>query len=198
MKYLFIGAHTDDIELAAAGWINQLLRSGHEVRCYTFSYLNKMQLLAEHTNAMECLGVRNWVANTFDNRIMHIYRQNILQSLLDFKEVYLPDIIITHHINDYHQDHATVAIESIRAFKNSSSILCYMMPWNGQLKENLFVPLTLEDVEKKVQVLQHYQSQSFRHYMAEDSIRQNMRTTRWPHYYNVENFEIIQLFGNHY
>lgn len=196
MKYLFIGAHTDDIELAAAGWITQLLQSGHEVRCYTFSYLNKMQLLAEHTNAMECLGVRSWVTNTYDNRIMSYYRQSILENLLDFKEVYMPDIVVTHHPDDYHQDHAVVAQESIRAFKNISGIISYMMPWNGQLNTNFYIPLTLSDVDKKIEVLQHYQSQSFRHYMAEDSIRQNLRSTRWPLYSYVESFQIIQLFGN--
>lgn len=198
MKYLFIGAHTDDIELAAAGTITQLLRAGHEVRCYTFSYLNRLQLLSEHTNAMESLGIQNWVANTYDNRIMSYYRQAILENLLEYKETYLPDVVFTHSPDDIHQDHQTVAMESIRAFKNNCTIITYMMPWNGQLAANMFIPLTLEDVGKKVEVLQHYQSQSFRHYMAEDSIRQNSSTARWPGYHYMESFQIIQLFGNSY
>lgn len=195
-KYLFIGAHTDDIELAAAGWISQLLKAGQEVQCMTFSYVGRMELLYEHTNAMNALGVKKWRCAHYDNRIMNYHRQSILDDLLVYLNDYLPDIVVTHDPNDYHQDHACVGQESIRAFKAHSSIITYRMPWNGRNEPNYFVPLTFEDVQNKIQVLQHYQSQSSRHYMADYRITSILRNSRWPHYDYVEEFQIIQLFGN--
>lgn len=196
-KYLFIGAHTDDIELAAAGWIIQLLRAGHDVRCMTFSYVGRMELLFEHTNAMNALGVKNWRCAHYDNRIMSYHRQSILDDLLEISNDYLPDIVVTHDPNDYHQDHACVGQESIRAFKAHSSILTYRMPWNGRNDPNYFVPLSYEDVQRKISVINHYESQSSRHYMADHCLTSIMRNGRWPHFDYVEEFQIIQLFGNH-
>lgn len=198
MRYLFIGAHTDDIELAAAGWITQLLRNGHQVRCVTFSYVNRMELLFEHTKSMEALGVKNWKCHHYDNRIMNYHRQSILDDLLSSLDDFMPDVIVTHDPNDYHQDHSTVGQESIRAFKSSSSIITYRMPWNGSNEPNYFVPISYEDVQKKIQVLQNYQSQSSRHYMADYRITSIMRNCRWPHFDYVEEFQIVQLFGDHH
>lgn len=194
MNYLFIGAHTDDIELAAGGWICQLIESGHTVKCYTFSYLNKPRLLIEHGNSMEVLGVKNYTVNLHHNRMFSYDRQTILDDLIQYKESYQPDVVITHDIADVHQDHKCVAEESLRAFK-FTNLLTYMAPWNGHHMVNYYVPVSLSHMDKKVEALKKYESQSHRPYMDEEIIRSTAShyTNQIPHYSYAEAFKVIYL-----
>lgn len=72
--------------------------------------------------------------------------------------------------NDLHQDHQTVAMEGMRAFKQVS-ILGYELPWNN-IKFNTQAFIKLEDrhIIRKIEALKAYKSQSFRDYLTEDFI----------------------------
>jgi LmbE family N-acetylglucosaminyl deacetylase len=194
MNYLFIGAHTDDIELSCGGWIQKLLATRNHVQCYTASYLQDMNLLNEHMQSMELLGVKNYTVSIFKNRTIGYYRQDLLKELIQYRESYQPDVVVTHHPLDMHQDHVAVANESMRAFKNCS-IIHYIAPWNGQPEPNYWVDLSIDEVEKKIEALQQYHSQAHRHYMAPGSIRHNTTSGRWPDFMYSESFHIKQLFG---
>jgi LmbE family N-acetylglucosaminyl deacetylase len=193
MNYLFIGAHTDDIELSCGGWIQQLLKAKHQVRCYTASYLNSVDLLQEHMDSMDKLGVTNYTVSIFKNRTISYYRQDLLNELINYREAYEPDVVVTHHPNDIHQDHAAVSKETMRAFKNSS-IIYYIAPWNGQPEPNYWVTLSSNEVEKKIDALKCYESQNHRFYMQPATIRHNTSTGRWPDFIYCESFTIAQLF----
>jgi hypothetical protein len=48
----------------------------------------------------------------------------------------------------------------IRAFKTTSSIICYEMPWNHlSFNTQLFVRLDKHHIERKMDLLKHYKSQ---------------------------------------
>jgi hypothetical protein len=48
----------------------------------------------------------------------------------------------------------------VRAFKNSSSIISYELPWNHVFfNTQLFVPLEKEQMDNKIKFLKNYQSQ---------------------------------------
>jgi hypothetical protein len=56
--------------------------------------------------------------------------------------------------------HQIVASEMVRAYKTSSSIISYELPWNHtRFNTQLFVPLTRENILKKYQMLANYRSQ---------------------------------------
>lgn len=176
-KYLFIGAHTDDIELSCGGTIAKLIEQGHDVRCYVFSYCDNMTLLLEHQKSMNLLGVKNYVLNTYDNRTMEYYRQNILDDLTLYKQSYYPDYVFTHDETDLHQDHRVVALETLRAFK-FFNVITYINAWNAPTQSpNYFIPITKSHLDLKISALQQYESQSHRAYMYEDMIVAN--TTYW-------------------
>jgi hypothetical protein len=71
---------------------------------------------------------------------------------------------------DVHQDHATIAKEGLRAFKNST-ILGYELIWNNlTFNTTSFVNLDERHIQKKCDALKEYKSQAKRNYMSEDFI----------------------------
>jgi LmbE family N-acetylglucosaminyl deacetylase len=79
-------------------------------------------------------------------------------------------------LKDIHQDHNVIANEGLRAFK-FSSILAYEMPWNNlTFDTSSFVILEERHIQKKVDALKEYKSQSHRAYCNEEFIRSLART----------------------
>ena len=83
---------------------------------------------------------------------------------------YIPDLVLIPSLNDIHQDHATIASEGLRAFKNST-ILGYELIWNNlHFNTAAFVKLNRRDVQRKADALKAYESQKSRDYMQEEFI----------------------------
>jgi len=73
-----------------------------------------------------------------------------------------PQMVFIPMSCDFHQDHQTIAQESIRAFKYST-LLGYEIVWNNQNPTlNVFIDLDKSDVESKEKALLQYKSQSNR------------------------------------
>jgi len=115
-KYLFVGAHHDDLELCCGGYIAREIELGHEVNilCLSQNY-NGVNLRHEWLESMNVLRPDDFEIRDFKTRGFVMYRQQILQLLHDYsKNNY--DFVITHSANDFHQDHKVVGEESISAF----------------------------------------------------------------------------------
>jgi len=178
MKYLFIGAHADDIELCAGGTVAKLIEQGHKVRSYTLSNCLSNEISIEWENAKGILGLNgsiDYLANrTFDER-----RQDILHRLIEINR-FNADYVFTHSVHDNHQDHKVVAEESIRAFKYNNNLLTYIAPWNqtgSQHIDNYFVELEAKHMELKIAACRCYESQKYRPYMKESFLWAQARTT---------------------
>jgi LmbE family N-acetylglucosaminyl deacetylase len=112
----------------------------------------------------------------YNVRIFNERRQDILQELIGLREKINPDIIFMPSLRDIHQDHNVIANEGLRAFK-FSSILAYEMPWNNlSFNTSSFVILEERHIQKKVDALKEYKSQSHRAYCNEEFIRSLART----------------------
>jgi len=82
-----------------------------------------------------------------------------------------PDLIFIPSPNDLHQDHYTVAMEGMRAFKQIS-ILAYELPWNNiTFHTQSFIKLEEYHLIKKIEALKAYKSQQDRFYSNEEFIR---------------------------
>jgi len=102
----------------------------------------------------------------FKVRELSYHRQDILEEMVKLKNDICPDLVFLPSSNDVHQDHSTVSIEGIRAFKNTS-ILSYEIPWNNiEFKTEAFVMLSEENVNTKIHALDAYNSQKGRSYGA--------------------------------
>ena len=101
-------------------------------------------------------------------------RQKILQTFYDLNKSLKPDLVILPALQDLHQDHATVSIEGLRAFKNSS-VLAYEIPWNNlNFQTTLFVSLEERHVNQKLKALASYESQSHRPYMNSEFLKSQL------------------------
>lgn len=198
-----LSPHTDDGELGAGGTIGRLLEVGARVYNIVFSTAQQSlseiypadTLKSEHLEAASILGVprENIFIHDYEVRKLNYERQGILEKLIIHRDNLLPDLVIMPVMHDVHQDHVTIALEGLRAFKNTT-IWGYELIWNNMyFKPTVFINLERRHVDLKVKALQAYRSQSHRRYMKEDfifSIAKTRGTQINTDY--AESFEIVR------
>lgn len=205
-KILILSPHTDDAELGAGGTISKLIKEGSKILWVVFSTaedsipdnMDKNILTSEFSNVYKSIGLNyeNVMIHHFKVRNLSYHRQEVLEELYKLRKNYNPDLVIGPSINDLHQDHKTVAEEMIRAFKSSSSIISYELPWNHlTFNTQMFIKLEEEHIGKKIEMLNHYKSQISlgRYYFSSDFIR-GLAYTRGAqiNYKYAEAFEVIR------
>ena len=167
MNVLFLAPHADDVELGSGGTLIRFLRQKCHVMVVVFSTasdslpkdLPKDTLKREFLEIADALKVDKKVFD-FKVRYLNFCRQAILEELVKLNGEFKPNLVIGPSLNDYHQDHQTVAGEMVRAFKRDASIICYELPWNNlTFTTQVFVKLTKKDVEMKAKLLTYYKSQ---------------------------------------
>jgi LmbE family N-acetylglucosaminyl deacetylase len=166
MKYLFIGAHTDDVELSCGGTIAKLLEENHDVTHLALSYCRSLDLMREFDEANEVLGIDRYV-HAFTCREF-VKEQTEIGNLLHGLNTSF-DFVFTHSVNDRHSDHKVVAEQSLRVL--NYNLITYLGAWNGQQNENHFVEISQQQLDKKIEALACYESQSYRPYMSPEFIR---------------------------
>jgi len=175
-----LAPHTDDGELGAGGTISKLVEEGANVYYFAFSTAQESVpegfpgdiLKSEVIEATASLGIprENVIIYGYEVRKLNYARQEILEELIKHRCEMFPDLVLMPSLNDIHQDHATVAQEGLRAFKNST-ILGYELIWNNlTFNTTSFVKLDKRHIEKKAKALTAYKSQSNRDYMSEEFI----------------------------
>jgi LmbE family N-acetylglucosaminyl deacetylase len=180
-KVLVLAPHTDDGEIGCGGSIVKLLEDGHQVYYAAFSTCVASlpkgyppdTLRNELLEATGILGIspRNVMIFDFEVRKMQAFRQEILEILVKVKNDLNPDVVFCPCSTDLHQDHAVVANEAIRAFKEKT-VLLYEMPWNNTIFETrCFIILQDNHVEKKLAALRAYKSQQARTYLTDEMVR---------------------------
>ncbi len=179
-RILILSPHTDDSELGCGGTAARFVEEGRDVHVIAFSSceesvpqgLPKNILETEWHAALDVIGIapENRTLLHFPVRHFPVHRQDILQSLIPFRDHWKPDLVFLPSNQDLHQDHRTIAEEGLRAFKGTS-ILGYEIPWNNVLFETRsFIHLQRHHVEKKIEAMKAYASQSFRGYADPDFI----------------------------
>ena len=186
-RVLILAPHADDGEFGCGGSIDRFVDEGKEVFYVAFSMCEesipepypKDILRNEVKEATKRLGIPkgNVILYNFRVRELSYHRQEILEELMKLREAIRPDLIFVPSPNDLHQDHSTVSIEGIRAFKKAT-ILGYEICWNNiEFKSQNFIILSEENIETKIHAIDAYDSQKGRGYLGEDFIR-SLATTR--------------------
>jgi N-acetylglucosamine malate deacetylase 1 len=180
-KILILAPHTDDGELGCGGSIARFCAEGKEVYYAAFCLCSKSLPadLPTNTLELECkkatalLGIpaSNLILFNYEVRQLPQSRQQILEELLKLNQQINPDMVLLPAASDVHQDHQVIHQEGLRAFKNTT-FAGYELPWNNySFRTNFFMKLSQNEVNKKIDALQSYQSQSHRNYMQPDFIR---------------------------
>jgi len=180
-KILVLAPHTDDGELGCGGSIAKFCAEGKEVYYAAFCLCSKSlpASLPSNTLELECrkataiLGIppSNLILFNYEVRNLPQFRQQILEELLQLNATINPDLVLLPAASDIHQDHQVIHQEGMRAFKNVT-FAGYELPWhNYSFHTNFFIRLSEAELNKKVDSLKSYQSQSHRNYMQEDFTR---------------------------
>jgi len=202
-KALVLAPHTDDGEFGCGGTISRLIREGCDIMYVAFSDCResvpegfaKDILASEMRNATASLGIEpgNVRLLNYQVRYFNRDRQAILEDLVKIKKEYNPDVIFTPCTMDFHQDHATITNEAIRAYK-TKSIFGYELPWNNlTLPSQAIIKLEKEDIDNKITAISKYESQTGRGYSSPEFLK-SLSITRATRIgvANAEAFEVIR------
>ena len=179
-RILVLAPHTDDGEFGCGGTISRFVEEGREVFYAAFSTAEESvppefppDILEQEVKAgTRTLGIlpENLLVYKYEVRSLPKVRQEILEELVRLKREIDPGTVFLPSSRDLHQDHQTVYMEGLRAFK-MVTVLGYELPWNNlSFDYRHFVVLQKEHVQTKVNALKCYKSQQCRPYSREDYI----------------------------
>ncbi len=185
-RVLVLAPHTDDGELGCGGTISRMVEEGREVYYAAFSTAAESVpppfppdiLEKEVRQGTKVLGIPAANLLVYKYKVRHLphMRQEILEELVRMKREIDPGTVFLPSAQDLHQDHQTVHIEGLRAFK-TVTVLGYELPWNNlSFDYRHFCVLTREHVQTKIAALRCYQSQQHRPYTQEEFIWSWART----------------------
>jgi LmbE family N-acetylglucosaminyl deacetylase len=179
-KLLFLGAHSDDIEIGCGGTILALTEaySGLNILWAVLSAKGKRRQEARSSAELFLKGagvsklmVKQFRESYFPGDFDRI--KTFCESLKSFR----PDVIFTHYRYDRHQDHRVLSDLAWNTFRDHL-ILEYEIPkYDGDLgNPNLLVPLSPAICRRKTRYLdQAFRSQKGRHWFSEDTFLALMR-----------------------
>ncbi len=183
MRVLILSPHTDDAELGSGATIARFLEEGNELFWIVFSTaedsvpegMDKGILREEFSSVLKCLGMKNDQSRVFQFPVRRLqeHRQEVLEELVSMRDSFKPNLVIGPSLHDYHQDHQVVANEMVRAFKTSSGIISYELPWNHiTFDSQMFVGLQRKHMDMKARILKIYRSQEAKNraYFSEEFI----------------------------
>ena len=161
MKILAVGAHLDDIEIAAGGTLAKAAKNGHEVKVLIMSrsgYTNKdgkVQreddvAVREGTNALNTLGITDITILDFPTKDIP-FRSDVVNAIDVFMSDYDPDIIFTHHPFDTHQAHEGVAKATIAAARRKNTVFFYEPIQPSGRSYVAFKPVLYVDIEDTIE-----------------------------------------------
>jgi LmbE family N-acetylglucosaminyl deacetylase len=171
---LCVGAHSDDIEIGCGGTVLKLVAANPNVAVHW------LVLSADGDRADEARASAERFIGGAPNREVEVasFRERYFPHLSELKEFFdtlgdriHPDLILTHHGGDAHQDHRAVAELTWNTFRDHL-ILEYEIPkYDGDLgRPNVFVLLEEELARRKVQaVLEGFPSQAGHYWFREET-----------------------------
>lgn len=172
---LMAAAHPDDVELGAAGLALKLSRVGWDLYYVVFAgvgYSKVENLLSEFSQSCRLLGVKERIVCNFPNTRLPDNSHEVRDTLVRLKERIHPSLVLIPSVCDTHQDHATVALESVRTFRGEETVLSYEIHRHGS---HTFKPNVFTDIgavfDDKLEVLASYKSQLWRAFFDEKVFR---------------------------
>ncbi len=182
LRVLAFGAHCDDIEIGAGATILGLIACGTPVEFDWVVLTSDKQRAAEaHASAaafLEGAAGARVVVEGFRTSFLPYEGAAVKEAFERVKRTIAPpDLILTHHERDRHQDHRLVSELTWNTFRDHL-ILEYEIPkYDGDLGQpNSFVPVSDEHVRRKVALLeQHFPSQSDKRWFTAETFRGLMR-----------------------
>jgi LmbE family N-acetylglucosaminyl deacetylase len=174
---LCIGAHCDDIEIGCGGTLVHWARQYPEAQFVWAIFASEEGRDAESRSAArQLLGPSARVDLRFPGfRASYFPAQftAVKDAFEEIKAQVKPSLVLTHRLEDRHQDHRLLAELTWNTFR-SHLVFEYEIPkYEGDLGQpNVFVPLAVSELDHKVRTLMEcFPSQHPRRWFTEDTFR---------------------------
>jgi len=180
-RLLCVGAHCDDIEIGCGGTVLAVL-AGNPGATVDWVVFNSDPTREREAGASAAA----FLGGGQGHRVaIHRFRDGYFSSVAaEIKDVFeqlkttcAPDLVLTHHRGDFHQDHRLLGELTWNTFRDHL-ILEYEVPkYDGDLgRPNVFVPLPDEIRARKIDlILRHFSSQQDRHWWSAETFNALMR-----------------------
>ena len=175
LRVLAIGAHPDDLEIAAGATLARVFDSGHEVYGLVMTHGarggNAKVRPEEARQGGKFLGLSHVKIMDFNDTHLADQSDEMVQAIEEQIRLVKPDVILTHSIHDIHQDHQAVYEATLRAGRTQGSILCYESPSvTAEFQPTFFVDVN-QYVHVKIEAVRTHWDQRGKPYMKEEQIR---------------------------
>jgi LmbE family N-acetylglucosaminyl deacetylase len=172
-RLLFVGAHSDDIEIGCGGTILRLAAENPDLQILWVVFSAEGVRGREATRSARDFLKRapqsQVVVKDFRGSFFPVQGEAIKEYFETLK-AFQPDVVFTHYREDRHQDHRVLSDLAWNTFRNHL-ILEYEIPkYDGDLgSPNLFVPVSDAHYSRKVSLLlKHFGSQSDKRWFTSD------------------------------
>jgi len=154
---LAVGAHPDDIEIAAGGLLLSLATARPGVRVHYVLCTGSPERQAEAQEAAAAFLPRaelSFALHELPDGRLPAHWNAVKQILHEAAGVLNPDLVICPAPNDAHQDHRLLAEQTPTVFRNQL-VLHYEIPkWDGDLaRRNVYVPMPDDLARRKAELL---------------------------------------------
>ena len=181
LRVLYLGAHSDDIEIGCGGSIIKMIKQLHHVDVH-WTVFSSDDIRAEEARRSTSILLKDVKLKTVDIlNFKESYFPYLGASIKDYfeklKQRISPDVIFTHYRNDAHQDHRVICELTWNTFR-SNLILEYEIPkYDGDIgSPNTYMYIDKEDVERKLgHILETFKSQQEREWFNEETLRSILR-----------------------
>lgn len=157
MTVLFIFAHPDDIEYFCGGTIMKLIKKKNvhiKLCCATgqYSSIRYNELL----EASKLMNILPDILEIEDGKLLNSTKNN--EKVFNYIVKYKPNIVFTHNINDYHQDHKNL----VKIVENAVSFKCPIIQsdtLNGQDFQPVYFNNITTNMKNEIELLSYHKSQ---------------------------------------
>ena len=181
LKALFLGAHSDDIEIGCGGTVLSLLEQGQELEAWwvVFSASLERRVEAEKSAEVFLKGSfkKEIIIKDFKESFFPYIGSEIKAYFEELKRAISPDVVFTHYREDLHQDHRLISELTWNTFRDHLILEYEIVKYDGDLgSPNVFVHISEEVCEKKIKYLmENFQSQRSHRWFTEDTFRAILR-----------------------
>jgi len=175
LKLLCLGAHSDDIEIGCGGTVLRLIEENPAAEvCWVVLGASGARTAEARRSADLFLASarrKEIVTREFRDGYFPYVGAEIKDFFEDLKRKYSPDLILTHHREDLHQDHRLVSELTWNTFRNHLILEYEIIKYDGGLgSPNLFVYLSESQAKRKIgNILECFPSQRNKSWFTEDS-----------------------------
>ncbi|MHA3703292.1 PIG-L deacetylase family protein [Jatrophihabitans sp. YIM 134969] len=200
-RVLAIGAHPDDVEIGCAGTLLDHRRRGDRITILTLSQGavggDTAARLDEARRTAEAIGAQLLFGDLPDTRVDEgIDTIRLIENVVAVVD---PTVVYVHSAHDNHQDHRAVNTATRSATRGVRRVFAYQSPSaTNEFFPTQFVPVD-QVVERKVEVLQMFDSQNGRAYLEPELVTAGSRY--WARHLGAnaryaEPFEVVRSVGD--